>query len=76
MTSDGAQHKQKVPLSFGLKSKDNHRALCGSLRSILGKAVRANLFYIVTLAMVWVAQNFAQSLTCLKVASLGPNRVH
>ena len=44
--------------------------------SVLGKAVRANLFYIVTLALVWVAPKFAQSLKCLKVASFAPNHVH
>ena len=42
----------------------------------IGKEIRANLFYIVTLALVWVAPDFAQSLKCLKVASFAPNHVH
>ena len=43
---------------------------------ILGKAIRENLFYKVTLALVWAAPDFAQSLKCLKVASFAPNHVH
>ena len=42
----------------------------------LGKAVRANLFYIVTLALVWVDPDFAKSLKCFKKASFAPNHVH
>ena len=42
----------------------------------LEMAVRANLFYIVTLAQVWVAPDFAQSLKSLKVVSFAPNHKH
>jgi hypothetical protein len=75
MTSVYNGHEIIIFDASGQVSTSNGSVAC-YMAHLLGKAIRANLFFIITLALVWVAPDFAQSLKCLKVGFFAPNHVH